>query len=539
MKKRPYSPYANRNFPERPLFGDTHLHTAISFDAGMLGTTLMPADAYRFAKGEQLIASSGQPVRLSRPLDFLVVTDHSDNFGLASDIVAGAPNVLAVPEGQRWYNMIKEGKGFEAATEAYMATAQSRLPEALNYAPGTRPYRSAWEQTIKAADEANDPGRFTAFIGYEWSSNPGGNLHRNVIFRNDGALARQVEPLTTIPPIGTSDPRGLWEWMQTYESKTGGDVLAIAHNGNLSNGLMFPIIEPVDGKPIDRAYAETRARWEPLFEVTQIKGTSEAHPFLSPTDEFADYEIWDKGNLDLTVAKTNDMLEYEYARAALKNGLKLEETLGVSPYKFGMVGSTDAHTGLAAVEENNYFGKITPEEPSAHRLTNVFQKGAAGSFTGWELSSSGYAAVWATGEHARGHLRCDGAARDVCHDRHAHGRAVFRRLGLRGGRCDKPHAGRCRLHPRCADGRQSQRGAQGRLAALPRRGPARPDRRQPRPYPDRQGMARQGWEPPGAGLRRRLVGRPRARAPTASCRRSAIPSTCRTLPGQTRSARPN
>ena len=395
LQKRPYSPYANRNFPERPLFGDTHLHTAISFDAGMLGTTLMPADAYRFAKGEQLIASSGQPVRLSRPLDFLVVTDHSDNFGLAADIVAGAPNVLAVPEGQRWYNMIKEGKGFEAATEAYMATAQSRLPEALNYAPGTRPYRSAWEQTIKAADEANDPGRFTAFIGYEWSSNPGGNLHRNVIFRNDGALARQVEPLTTIPPIGTSDPRGLWEWMQTYESKTGGDVLAIAHNGNLSNGLMFPIIEPVDGKPIDRAYAETRARWEPLFEVTQIKGTSEAHPFLSPTDEFADYELWDKGNLDLTVAKTNDMLEYEYARAALKNGLKLEETLGVSPYKFGMVGSTDAHTGLAAVEENNYFGKITPEEPSAHRLTNVFQTGKVGSFTGWELSSSGYAAVWA------------------------------------------------------------------------------------------------------------------------------------------------
>jgi hypothetical protein len=149
--------------------------------------------------------------------------------------------------------MILEGKGFEAATEAYMATAQSRLPQALNYSPGTRPFRSAWETTIKAADEANDPGRFTAFIGYEWSSNPGGNLHRNVIFRDDGAFARQVEPLTTIPPMGTSDPRGLWEWMQAYENKTGGDVLAIAHNGNLSNGLMFPMIEPVDGKPIDLA----------------------------------------------------------------------------------------------------------------------------------------------------------------------------------------------------------------------------------------------------------------------------------------------
>ncbi len=396
VQKRPYSPYANRNFPTRPLFGDTHLHTAISFDAGMLGTRLMPPDAYKFAKGEQVIASSGQPVKLSRPLDFLVVADHSDNFGLASDIVSGAPNVLAVPEGKRWYKMIQEGKGFEAATEAYLATAQSRLPAELNYSPGTPAYGAVWEETIKAADDANDPGRFTAFIGYEWSSNPGGNLHRNVIFRENGMFARQVEPLTTIPPAGTSDPRGLWEWMEAYENKTGGNVLAISHNGNLSNGLMFPMIEPVDGQALDLAYSESRARWEPLFEVTQIKGTSEAHPFLSPADEFADYEIWDKGNLDMTVAKKPEMLEFEYARAALKNGLKLEEALGASPFKIGMIGGTDAHTGLAAVEENNYFGKITPEEPSAHRLTNLFHKGEAGTWTGWELSSSGYAAVWAT-----------------------------------------------------------------------------------------------------------------------------------------------
>jgi len=383
VQKRPYSPYANRNFPTRPLFGDTHLHTAISFDAGMLGTRLMPPDAYKFAKGEQVIASSGQPVKLSRPLDFLVVADHSDNFGLASDIVSGAPNVLAVPEGKRWYKMIQEGKGFEAATEAYLATAQSRLPAELNYSPGTPAYGAVWEETIKAADDANDPGRFTAFIGYEWSSNPGGNLHRNVIFREN-----EVEPLTTIPPAGTSDPRGLWEWMEAYENKTGGNVLAISHNGNLSNGLMFPMIEPVDGQALDLAYSESRARWEPLFEVTQIKGTSEAHPFLSPADEFADYEIWDKGNLDMTVAKKPEMLEFEYARAALKNGLKLEEALGASPFKIGMIGGTDAHTGLAAVEENNYFGKITPEEPSAHRLTNLFHKGEAGTWTGWELSSS-------------------------------------------------------------------------------------------------------------------------------------------------------
>lgn len=396
VQRRPYSPYANRKFPERPLFGDTHLHTAVSFDAGMVGTRLMPADAYRFAKGEQVISSSGQPVRLSRPLDFLVVADHSDNYGMAADIVSGAANILAVPEGRRWYNLIQEGKDLEAAMEAYLDYADGGFPEGLNYSPDSRPFRSAWEQTIKAADDANDPGRFTAFIGYEWSSNPGGNLHRNVIFRDDGTFARQVAPLTTAPPVGTTDPRGLWEWMQAYETKTGGDVLAIAHNGNLSNGLMFPMIEPVDGKPIDLAYAQTRARWEPLFEVTQIKGDSEAHPFLSRNDEMAGYETWDKGNLDMTVAKNPEMLQYEYARGAFKNGLKLKVTLGENPYKFGLVGSTDAHTGLAAVEENNYFGKITPEEPSVHRLSNVFLTGPAGSYTGWELAASGYAAVWAT-----------------------------------------------------------------------------------------------------------------------------------------------
>jgi hypothetical protein len=181
-----------------------------------------------------------------------------------------------------------------------------------------------------------------------------------------------VEPFTVYPPLGSDNPRELWKWMANYQQKTGGSVLAIAHNGNLSNGTMFPFIESFTGKPLDREYVEQRAKWERLYEVTQTKGTGEAHPFLSPDDEFANFELWDKGNLDGSVAKTKDMLEFEYARSALKNGLKIEQDLGTNPYKFGMVGSSDAHTGLAAMEEDNFFGKTTPQEPSPERLTATF-----------------------------------------------------------------------------------------------------------------------------------------------------------------------
>src|SRR5438067_4735210 len=150
--------------------------------------------------------------------------------------------------------------------------------------------------------------------------------------------------------------------MAMCEEKTGAQILAIAHNGNLSNGRMFPIIESFTGKKIDSAYAENRMRWEPLYEITQIKGDGETHPFLSPNDEFANFERWDKGNLDLTELKKPEMLEFEYTRSALRNGLKMEAELGANPYKFGLVGSTDAHTALAAVEEDNFFGKTSSAE---------------------------------------------------------------------------------------------------------------------------------------------------------------------------------
>lgn len=394
-----YSPYAGRNFPTRPLFGDTHLHTGASFDAGAFGARLTPRDAYRFARGEEVMASSGQPAKLSRPLDFLVVADHSDNMGMFTDLFAGKAEVIADPQAKTWYEEIKNGQGGKAALEIIFAFGKGTLPQSMIYGPETRPYKNAWQDTIKAAEEYNDPGRFTAFIGYEWTSNTAGNnLHRNVIFRDNADKAEQVLPYTTLKPLGSDNPRDLWKWMQAYEDKTGGNVLAIAHNGNLSNGRMFPLIESFTNKPVDKDYVEERARWERLYETTQTKGTGEAHPALSPNDEFADFEIWDFGNLDASVKKTPDMLEFEYTRSALRNGLKLEAQLGTNPYKFGLVGSSDAHTGLAAMEEENFFGKTTPQEPSPERLTATFVKDDKTGITvmDWEVGASGYAAVWAT-----------------------------------------------------------------------------------------------------------------------------------------------
>jgi hypothetical protein len=394
--KPSYSPYAGRNFPTRPFFGDTHLHTSFSLDAGAFGARLTPRDAYRFARGEEVTSNTGQPVKLSRPLDFLVVADHSDGFGFFPQLMSGDPVLLATPQGRKWYDLIKSGHGAEAALDIIMSFGKGQLPKGFPV-PGTRAYRSAWQEVINAAEAYNDPGRFTAFIGFEWTSNTGANnLHRNIIFRENGAKASLVEPYTTMKPLGSDNPEDLWKWMAATEEKTGSEVLAIAHNGNLSNGRMFPMVEAF-GKKLDRTYVETRAKWERLYETTQTKGTGESHPYLSPNDEFANFEIWDKGNLDGSVPKTKDMLEYEYARSALKNGLALEAKLGTNPYKFGLIGSSDAHTGLAALEEENFFGKTAPQEPGPERMTKAFFKHPKTGVTvmDWEVSSSGYAAVWA------------------------------------------------------------------------------------------------------------------------------------------------
>jgi hypothetical protein len=387
--KKNYSPYLDRHYPDRVLWGDTHLHTSYSTDAGMVGCRLGPEEAYRFARGEEVQSSTGQRVRLPRPLDFLVVADHSENLGLAPMINRSDPLVLKNPTGKKWHDMVKSGKGFEAFADWIKSGSETGKdpvdsPEMM---------RAAWDDILKAAERYNEPGRFTALIGYEWTSTPdGNNLHRNVIFRDGAAFAARVLPLTAYE---SPDPEVLWKWMQRYEDTTGGRVLAIPHNGNLSGGQMW-MTETMGKKPFDRAYAQTRARREPLVEITQPKGTSETHPALSPDDEYAAFEIWDKSNLGGNTAITKPMLPGSYARAAMKAGLALEEKLGVNPFKFGVVGSTDAHTGLSSVGEDNFFGKTAGTEPSEKRWEHAAIPAIDPSLVtrAWALGASGLAAVW-------------------------------------------------------------------------------------------------------------------------------------------------
>ncbi|EGJ34149.1 hypothetical protein LYNGBM3L_23650 [Moorena producens 3L] len=406
----PYSPYAGRpdeyqpSHPQQVFWGDTHLHTIYSFDAGAGGTTLTPEDSYRFARGEEVTTDGGQPVQLSRPLDFLVVTDHTDQLGSFQQFVDDPPQDCGDDQQQidDWHEAIEEGgeAATNAATEIVSAFAQGTVPECMFQSP--EEFGAAWEDEVDWAEEFNDPHKFTAVIGYEWTSlDAGDNLHRNVIYRDNGDKAKQLLPKTT--EDGT-DPELLWKWMETYEDTTGGDVLAIPHNGNLSNGQMFPDLD-ARGMPLSHSYAQQRQRWEPLYEVIQVKGASETHPDLSPDDEFANFEVsgWDYSNLDLTVPKTDDMYEHEYARAALKNGLNFEENLGANPFKFGLVGSSDFHIALSAAEEENYMGKIPFETPSPNRATEVIK---TSSFQdngynvpevnrlGWQHAAAGYVGVW-------------------------------------------------------------------------------------------------------------------------------------------------
>ncbi|MGI9483277.1 MAG: DUF3604 domain-containing protein [Hyphomicrobiales bacterium] len=403
-----YSPYAKRTFPERPLWGDNHLHTSLSMDAGGFGNRVPPDQAYRLARGEEIVASSGQPIRLSRPLDWLAITDHSDGMGFIDDVLAATPLVTKYKQGARWSKGFRAGgqEAVNATLDLITTFSQGKMDPELfaNFSPGARRYANIWDSVIDAAEKFNEPGRFTAFIGFEWTSLvKGGNMHRNVIFRDGGDRARRVVPYTTQAPVGSIDPLDLYKYLEDYETKTNGSAMAFAHNGNLSNGVMFPVDAQYTGRKLDAMYVEQRAKWEPLYEITQIKGDGEAHPFLSPNDEFADYYNWDKGNLDLSTAKTDDMLQYEYAREALKNGLLLEERLGTNPYKFGIVGATDSHTSLMTAEEDNFFGKHTGYEPSPKRLDHPFMKTENGELFSWQMVASGYTAVWAA-ENTRASL---------------------------------------------------------------------------------------------------------------------------------------
>ncbi len=398
-KQRVYSPYAGRNYADRVLFGDTHFHTNLSFDAGLVGTTLTVDDGYRMARGEKVISNSGQPVQLIRPLDFLVITDHAEMIGLAPMIQESNPALLADPWG-RWvherFNAGPEGR-MEAFRNIIEAGTTGKNPFSSDAAS-----RSIWIDFVEKADTYNAPGRFTAMIGFEWSSTPAGdNLHRVVVFRDGADKTGQTVPFSL---FDDDDPAGLWEYLRRYEEHTGGQVIAIPHNGNVSNGRMFGE-RTFKGKNVDRKYAETRMRWEPIIEATQIKGDGEAHPYLSPEDEFADYETWDVGNLGGAAAKEPSMLQYEYARSALKLGLKLGKKIGANPYKFGLSGASDSHTGLPTTREENYFGKYQKTEPSPTRFYNEViptDNPSLRVYSSQEVAS-GLTAVWAR-ENTRGEI---------------------------------------------------------------------------------------------------------------------------------------
>ena len=387
--------YSAEEYPTRVLWGDTHLHTTNSLDARTMGVQLDPEGAYRFARGETVTTSLGHSARLARPLDFLVVADHSDAMGVVDQLLSGNPRLLKNAElrGMRE----KFLSGGDSRTEALRVIVSVLIdPDYTGPLLDEAVMASVWENYVETADRFNQPGQFTAMIGYEWTPTQGGDkLHRNVLYRDDADVARKMMPFTANK---STNPQDLWRWMQRFEDATGGQVLALAHNGNLSNGQMFPVEQnPNTAAAIDADYVRTRARWEPLFEVTQIKGDSEAHPFLSPNDEFADFETWDRGNASMGTAKTQNMLQYEYAREALKNGLKLKQKLGTNPYQFGMVGSTDSHNGLSAADENYFFGKFPKEEITPGRMnTYMVNTGVKNNWQVGEMSASGYAAVWAS-----------------------------------------------------------------------------------------------------------------------------------------------
>ncbi len=385
-----FSPFVDDYFPTRVLFGDTHLHTSWSGDAGMAGATLGPDEAYRFSRGQEVISHLGRRVKLHRPLDFLVIADHAENFGLADFIRRSDPLLLKNPTGKRWHDMMRGGQGYEAFLEfiAAIGTGEDPIGD-----PGM--IASAWQNATANAEEYNEPGVFTAFIGFEWTTHPdGNNIHRVVVFRDGKSRADTVVPFSA---FDSEDVEDLWTYMDAYEANTGGQALAIPHNGNLSNGIMFDD-RTFTGRRLTREYAERRMAFEPIVEVTQAKGAGESHPLLSPNDEFADHEIMDVGNITGTAPKTPEMLPNEYARYALMRGLAYEESLGANPFKFGMVGSTDNHTALPTTREDNWFGKAHIVEPSPERVEDVLIRSPVDpslDLVATKLSASGLAAVWA------------------------------------------------------------------------------------------------------------------------------------------------
>lgn len=381
------------------LWGDTHLHTSNSIDAFGFGVKLGPEEALRFARGEEVTSTWGLKAKLERSLDFLVIADHSGGLGATKALYDAPGFLIRDPTLRRWHDEMHKGpEGMQRVTaELIDRVGRNDLPKSLTDPERQRKTSTnIWTGHSTLVERYNEPGKFTAFMGFEYTLMPGGNnLHRVVMFRDGKSRTDQVLPYD--PGQGDTPVSQLWDYMDNYEKRTGGKVLAIPHNSNLSNGLMFELVGP-GGGPMTAEYARRRAAHEPVVEITQIKGDSEAHPFLSPNDEFAGYGIagWDLGNLTMQSAKKPQDFAGEYIREALKRGLAIEAKTGVNPYKFGVIGSTDSHTGLATADENNFFGKHSGGEPDATRASEAQNLGTREGRFGWHYLAGGYAAVWAT-----------------------------------------------------------------------------------------------------------------------------------------------
>ncbi|MEZ4282433.1 MAG: DUF3604 domain-containing protein [Myxococcota bacterium] len=359
--------------PSAVFFGDLHVHTGLSADAYILGTRASIDDAYRYAKGEAIDHVSGTPIQAKRALDFLAVTDHAEYLGLAERLLDPA-TIGAGPAGD-----------FVAGLSKVFALMTETIQDATPHPAWVDAERStgAWQETIAAANRHDAPGRFTTLLGFEWSATPEGrNLHRNVIIDPGAAIPERAFSVFDAPT-----PEGLWAWMEAQRAR-GVRLLAIPHNSNLSDGAMFARTDS-QGRPIDAEMAERRARNEPLVEVTQIKGTSETHPLLSPEDEYAGFEIW-SSRVAVDGEDPNVAVAGSYVRDALETGLELEAAIGSNPYRFGLIGSTDSHSASSPVEEDNYSGKGVQDTSARMRLETT---PIPDSVQSW--GASGLAAVWA------------------------------------------------------------------------------------------------------------------------------------------------
>lgn len=374
-------------------WGDLHLHTNMSLDAYGVGNTFVtPELAYRFARGIPIHHQTlDAKVRIDRPLDFLAVTDHASNLGIDNQVVSGHPLLMATPRGRELIESVSEGKPWTGLLGARRA-AGAAGDEIMAQVTTLDLRQSAWQLEIDAAENNYIPGTFTTFIAWEWTAMiDGKNLHRNVISLAGGKTASQFYPYSagqfwSLDGIDSNRPEDLWAWLDETSARLDTDFIAIPHNSNLSAGLMFDTVDS-DGRPIDSDYAGNRQRWESLVEITQMKGTSEVHPALAPTDEFAEYEIRRK----LLIGTPTPPDEGDYVRSALLRGLAINEAVGVNPYRFGFVGATDGHIGMSSVEEDNFYGKIASDA----RLSDHLPVERPVIFPAWEMSASGLTGVWA------------------------------------------------------------------------------------------------------------------------------------------------